>query len=72
MASQVTFESLLYQVVAIKVPGFNVTELLDAISLNPEELLVVDRCHLYSSVPVCPVGRDKLVISAAVNGLQPA
>ena len=36
-------------------------ELLEAMSLNPAEELVVDNCHLYSSVPVLPLAAAELV-----------
>ena len=70
MASHVTFESLLYQMVAVKAPGAKVAELLEAISANPEELLVVDFCHLYSSVPAYSVGRPVLVKAAGTKPEQ--
>jgi len=48
-----------------------VAALLDAMSAKPEILLVVDDCHLYSRVPVCPLAAALLVNAAGVNGLVP-
>jgi hypothetical protein len=50
-AAQLTRASRLYQVVCVRDPASYVAELLDAMSLKPEALLVVEDCHLYSSVP---------------------
>lgn len=49
---QETLASRLYHVVCVREPASYVSELLEAISLNPALLLVVEDCHLYSSVPV--------------------
>ena len=69
-AMQLTRASRLYQVVADKVPGAKVAALLEAISANPVELLVVDNCHLYSSVPVWPAGSTLLVKAAGAKPEQ--
>jgi hypothetical protein len=47
------------------------SELLEAISLKPELLLVVEDCHLYSNVPVCPLAAALLVNAAGLNGELP-
>ena len=46
-------------------------ELLEAMSVKPVMLLVVDFCHLYSSVPVCPAGEVVFVNRAGSKGEQP-
>ena len=45
--------------------------LLEAISLKPAPLLVVDDCHLYSKVPLSPLAAALLVKAAGLNGLVP-
>ena len=45
-------------------------ELLEATSANPEELLVVEICHLYSRVPVWPDGSALLVKAAGTKPEQ--
>lgn len=63
---QSTLASLLYQVVWVMAPGLYEAELLTAISVKPVLLLTVDCCHLYSRVPVCPVGTAMLFKAAGV------
>ena len=45
-------------------------ELLVAISENPVTLLVVDNCHLYSSVPIFPEAAALLVKAAGTKPEQ--
>jgi hypothetical protein len=49
---QETLANRLYQVVCVRDPASYAAELVEAMSLKPALLLVVDDCHLYSSVPV--------------------
>jgi len=63
---QDTRASRLNQLVLVRAPGAFVAKLLEEISANPAELLVVDTCHLYSSVPVWPVAAALLVKAAGV------
>ena len=42
-----------------------------AISLKPTLLLVVEDCHLYSSVPEWPLAAALLVKAAGLNGVAP-
>ena len=68
---QDTLDKRLNQVVTVNAPGVYVAALLDAISLKPALLLVVDDSHLYSIVPVCPLAATLLVNAAGVNGIMP-
>ena len=68
---QSTLANLLNHVVCVKALASYIAELLEAISLKPALLLVTDDCHLYSSVPVCPVGAAVLVKAAGLNPLDP-
>ena len=45
--------------------------MVDAMSLKPVLLLVVDDCHLYSMVPVSPLAALLLVKGAGLNGNVP-
>jgi hypothetical protein len=47
------------------------SELLEEISLKPALLLVVEDCHLYSNVPVCPLAAALLVNAAGLKGELP-
>jgi len=67
---QSTLARRLYQVSVIKVPGVYVSELLDSISAKPLDALVVELCHLYSSVPSCPFGRVVLVMATGAVPVQ--
>lgn len=68
---QSTLANRLNQVVWLSEPASYVAELLDAISLKPVLLLVIEYCHLYSKVPVWPVGEALLVNAAGSNGAVP-
>lgn len=65
-AMQLTRASRLNQLVLARAPGAFVAELLEEISAKPVELLVVDTCHIYSSVPVWPVAAALLVKAVGV------
>ena len=57
----------MYHVVAIKLSGALIAEFEEAISAKLLAVaLVVDHCHLYSSVPVCPEAAAMLVNAAGV------
>ena len=45
--------------------------MLEAMSVKPALLLVVDDCHLYSKVPVWPLAAALLVKAAGSKGLLP-
>ena len=45
--------------------------MLETMSLKLALLLVVDDCHLYSSVPVWPLGAAELVKATGSKGLLP-
>jgi hypothetical protein len=66
--AQSTRAKRLYHVVTVRGPASYVAALLIAMSLNPELLLVVEDCHLYSIVPVSPLGALALVKAAGLNG----
>ncbi len=68
---QVTLASLLNQVVLVSAAGSYVVEVAPEISEKPDVELVMEDCHLYSRVPVCPVGRDVLVKALGLNGEVP-
>ncbi len=53
------------------VPGLYVAALLSATSENPVSLPTTDFCHLYSRIPVCPVGSETPVVDEVTNGVQP-
>jgi hypothetical protein len=61
----------LYHVVCVRVPASYVAEVAPEISLKPVLLLVVDNCHLYSSVPVWPLAAALLVKAAGSNPVTP-
>jgi len=48
-------------------PGVQVTEFEPEISEKPTPGPVTDCCHLYSSVPDCPDGKEMLVIDDGVK-----
>lgn len=60
--SHVTFDNRLYQVVCVSASGLYPVSEAPSMSTNPEDEPVVDFCHLYSSVPLCPDGNALLVI----------
>ena len=60
----------LYQLVAESITGVYVSALLVDISLNPLDELVVDTCHLYSSVPVFPEAAELLENAAGTKPEQ--
>ncbi len=68
---QVTLASLLNQVVLVRAAGSYVVEVAPVISENPVVELVVEDCHLYSRVPVCPVGSEVLVNALGLKGEVP-
>ena len=70
LSMQSTRETRLNQVVAVKFSGAKEAELLEAISVNPEELLIADCSHLYCSVPVCPLGATMLVNASGTKPEQ--
>jgi hypothetical protein len=70
-AEQDTLAKRLNQVVWVNAPAVYVAALLEVISLKPVVALVMDDCHLYSKVPVCPLAATLLVNAAGVNGLVP-
>ena len=70
-AEQDTLAKRLNQVVTVNAPAVYVVALLEAISAKPALLLVVDDCHLYSTIPVCPLAATLLVNAAGLNGLVP-
>jgi hypothetical protein len=70
-AEQSTLANRLNQVVCVNELASYVAELLEAISLKPALLLVVEDCHLYSNVPVSPLAAALLVNAAGLNGEVP-
>jgi hypothetical protein len=70
-AEQLTRAKRLYHVVTDKEPASYVSVLLDEMSVKPVLLLVVEACHLYSTVPVSPLAAALLVKAAGLNGLVP-
>jgi hypothetical protein len=64
---QLTRAIRLYHVVCVVTPGEKDAELLAGISEKPELLPVVESCHLYSRVPVCPVGKVRLANGEGVK-----
>jgi hypothetical protein len=70
-AEQLTRAKRLYHVVTVIEPASYVAALLDDMSVKPALLLVVEDCHLYSSVPVSPLAALLLVKAAGSNGAVP-
>ena len=68
---QSTLAIRLYHVFCAISPGLKLAVLLPAMSVKPVVLLVVESCHLYSRVPVCPEGKTRFEIEEGVKLPQP-
>ena len=69
--AQVDRASRLNQVVCVSAPALYVSVVAPTMSLKPALPLVVDDCHLYSRVPVCPLAATLLVKAAGSKGELP-
>jgi hypothetical protein len=69
--AQFTLANRLKKVGTVNVPASKTAELLEAISLKPALVLVVEDCHLYSRVPVCPLAAALLMKGAGSKGNEP-